>query len=183
MNARRSMRFMLAIRYCSCSASVAADSALALAPLRVSTSLAIERSLVYKGTAEVALALSEIPMAPTVSDWEHRLAQRFKLRDLHILATVVRWGSMAQAAKHLSMSQPAISESIATLESTLRVKLLDRSPSGVEPTIYANALLKRGAAVFDELLQGIRDIESLADPSAGEVRVGCPETLTAGLLP
>jgi DNA-binding transcriptional LysR family regulator len=90
---------------------------------------------------------------------------------------------MTQAAKHLSMSQPVISEAIATLESTLRVKLLDRSPSGVAPTIYANALLKRGVAVFDELLQGIRDIEFLADPAAGEVRVGCPETLTAGLLP
>ena len=57
-------------------------------------------------------------MASTVSDWESRLGQRLKLRDLHILATVVKWGSMTQAAKHLSMSQPVISEAIATLEST-----------------------------------------------------------------
>jgi len=31
--------------------------------------------------------------------------------------------------------------------------------------------------VFDELRQGIRDIECLANPAAGEVRVGCPESL------
>ena len=61
--------------------------------------------------------------------------------------------------------------------------LLDRSPHGIEPTIYANALLKRGHVVFDELRQGIRDIEFLAEPTVGEVRIACPELLSAGLLP
>src|SRR4029434_2721807 len=99
--------------------------------------------------------------------------------DLHILSAVVQWGSMAKAATHLAMSQPAVSEAIASLENALRVRLLDRSSKGIEPTIYADALLKRGHVVFDELRQGIRDIEFLADPKAGEVRVGCPETLAA----
>ena len=56
------------------------------------------------------------------------------------------------------------------------MRLLDRSPRGVEPTIYAEALLKRGDVVFDELRQGIRDIEFLTNPAAGEVRIGCPES-------
>jgi DNA-binding transcriptional LysR family regulator len=81
------------------------------------------------------------------------------------------------------MSQPAISESIASLEDALRVRLLDRSPKGVEATIYAHALLARGHVVFDELKQGIRDIEFLADPSVGEVRIGSPESLMAGFVP
>jgi len=34
---------------------------------------------------------------------------------------------------------------------------------------------------FDELRQGIRDIESLTDPTLGEVRIGCPEAISAGL--
>jgi DNA-binding transcriptional LysR family regulator len=90
---------------------------------------------------------------------------------------------MGKAASRLSMSQPAVSEAIADLESALGVQLLDRSPRGVKPTVFANALLKRGQVVFDELRQGVRDIEFLANPAAGEVRVGCPESLTAGLLP
>src|SRR5262249_22190379 len=72
---------------------------------------------------------------------------------------------------------------LPNLEDTLGVRLLDRSPRGVEPTIYANALLKRGLVVFDELRAGIRDIEFLANPKAGEVRVGCPEALAAGFVP
>jgi DNA-binding transcriptional LysR family regulator len=90
---------------------------------------------------------------------------------------------MAKAASHLSMSQSSVSEAIASLEGALRVQLLDRSPHGIEPTIYASALLKRGHAVFDELRQGIRDIEFLANPTEGEVRIACPELLSAGLLP
>jgi len=76
-----------------------------------------------------------------------------------------------------------VSEAIAKLEDILRVRLLDRSPRGIEPTLYAHALLKRGHVVFDELRQGIRDIEFLADPTAGEVRVSSQETFAAGLLP
>ncbi len=122
-------------------------------------------------------------MATPTLVWESRIGRRLKLRDLHILFAVVQWGSMAKAAAHLGMSQPAISEAVAGLEDTLRVRLLDRSTRGVEPTIYARALLKRGNVVFDELMQGIRDIESLADPATGEIRVGCPESLMAGFVP
>jgi DNA-binding transcriptional LysR family regulator len=116
-------------------------------------------------------------------DWENRLGRRLKLRDLHVLFTIVQWGSMAKGAVHLGMSQPAVSEAIERLEDALCVPLLDRSPRGVEPTMYARALLKRGHVAFDELKQGIREIESLADPAAGEVRVGCPESLAAGFVP
>src|SRR5205085_1772775 len=51
---------------------------------------------------------------------------------------------------------------------------------GIEPTPYGRALIKRGVAVFDELREGIRDIEFLADPTAGELRIGCAESLAAG---
>lgn len=116
-------------------------------------------------------------------DWENRIAWRVKLRDLYVLSVVVRWGGMAKAAAHLSMSQSAVSEAIANLENALGVRLLDRSPRGIEPTEYASALLKRGHVVFDELREGIRDIESLADSTTGEVRVACLEFLAAGLIP
>jgi len=111
------------------------------------------------------------------------IGRRFKLRELYILSAVVERGSMAQAAAHLAMSQPAVSEAIASLEASLKVRLLDRGPRGIEPTIYAQALLKRGTVVFDELRLGLRDLEYLADPASGEVRIGCPESLAAGFVP
>jgi DNA-binding transcriptional LysR family regulator len=89
---------------------------------------------------------------------------------------------MAKAANELGVTQPAVSEVIAGLENAFGVRLFDRSPQGVEPTIYGRALLKRGVAAFDELKQSLRDIEFLADPTKGEVRIGCPDSLAGGLL-
>src|ERR1043166_5838188 len=122
-------------------------------------------------------------MPEPVMEWESRIGRRVRLRDLHILSTVVDAGSMAKAASILRMSQPSISEAIANLEAALSVRLLDRSPRGIEPTIYANALLQRGRVVFDELNQGVREIEYLADPTVGEVRIGSPENLASGFVP
>ena len=113
---------------------------------------------------------------------EDRISRRLRFRDLQVFFSVVQCGSMAKAANVLGVTQPAVSEVVAGLEHAFGVRLFDRTPRGVEPTIYGRALLKRGAAAFDELKQGIRDIEFLADPSKGEVRIGCPDSLAGGLL-
>jgi DNA-binding transcriptional LysR family regulator len=115
--------------------------------------------------------------------WADRIGRRLKLRDLHVLFAVMQWGSMAKAAHHLAVSQPVVSAAIAGLEQTLGVRLLDRGRRGVEPTIYGRALLNHGLAAFDALRQGVKEIEFLADPTVGELRIGCPEWIAAGLLP
>jgi DNA-binding transcriptional LysR family regulator len=77
-------------------------------------------------------------------DWEAQIGRRLRLRDLHAFFTVVHCGSMAKAAVQLGVSQPAVSKVVADLEHALGVRLLDRNRRGVEPTIYGQALLKRG---------------------------------------
>ena len=122
-------------------------------------------------------------MARPKWDWEGRVGRRVKLRDIHVLSAVVRVGSMAKAATQLAMSQSAVSEAIASLEDALRVRLLDRTSQGIVPTMYADVLLKRGKVVFDELQQGIKDIEFMLDPTVGEVSVAAAEFLSVWLLP
>src|SRR5688572_13958351 len=127
------------------------------------------------------ISLSRIFMISVAMD--DRAFRRLKLSDLHLLHAVVQWGGMAKAAAHLNISQPAVSKAIAALEHTLGVRLLERSPQGVEPTAYGEALLRGGIAVFDELKQSVRQIEFLADPTVGQLRVGCTEPLAAGFVP
>jgi DNA-binding transcriptional LysR family regulator len=101
-----------------------------------------------------------------------RIGRRLKLQNLHVLMTVVQAGTMGKAAQRLNTTQPNISRSIAELEHSLGVRLLDRHRQGIAPTDYGRALLDCGAAVFDDLRQGVKKIEFLADPGAGEVRIG-----------
>jgi DNA-binding transcriptional LysR family regulator len=116
-------------------------------------------------------------------DWADRIGRRIRLRDLHVVLAVAERGSMAKAATHLSISHPVISKTISDLERTLGVRLFDRNAQGVELTAYGQALLKCGVTVFDEMRQGLKQIELLADPAAGELRIGSPEITMAGFLP
>jgi DNA-binding transcriptional LysR family regulator len=114
--------------------------------------------------------------------WDHQIGRRLRLRDLFVFLTVTECGSMGKAGAKLGVSTPSISEVIAGLEHALGARLLDRSPQGVVMTPYGEALLVRARAAFDELRQGIRDIEFIGDAQAGELRIGCPESITAGFL-
>jgi|SRR6185437_10768118 len=111
-----------------------------------------------------------------------RIGRRMKLHDLNVLMTVVEVGSMNKAAALLNTTQPAVSRSIADLERALGVRLLDRHQNGVEPTAYGRALLDRSVTAFDELRQGVKNIEHLADPHAGEVRIGATGATAAGFV-
>jgi DNA-binding transcriptional LysR family regulator len=117
-----------------------------------------------------------------IIDWDARIGGRVRLRDLHILLAVVQCGSMAKAAGQFGVSQPAVSEAIAALEHAVGVQLLERDRRGVRPTVYGTALLEAGRAAFDELRQGIKQIELLTDPTAGDLRIACPESISAGIL-
>jgi DNA-binding transcriptional LysR family regulator len=121
-------------------------------------------------------------MAKTI-DWESRIGRRLRLRDLHVFFAVAQSGSMAKAAANLGVTQPSVSTAIRALEGALNVRLFDRSPHGVETTVYGDALRKCGLAVFDDLQQGIKSIQFLSDPDTGEVRIGSSEALMAGCVP
>jgi DNA-binding transcriptional LysR family regulator len=111
-----------------------------------------------------------------------RIGSRMKLQDLHVLMAVVQAGSMGKAAQILNTTQPNVSRSIGALEQALGVRLLDRHRQGIEPTEYGRALLDCGSATFDDLRQGVRNIAFLADPTAGELRIGTTTFLAASFV-
>ena len=114
--------------------------------------------------------------------WNERIGRRIKLSDLHILLAVAQSGSMAKAATELAVSHPAVSRSISELEHTLGVRLLERNPHGISLTEFGRVALTRSHAAFDELRQAVKDIEFLADPDAGEVRIGSTAPLAASFV-
>jgi len=114
--------------------------------------------------------------------WNDRIGRRIKLSDLHILLAVAQSGSMAKAANQLSVSHPVVSRSISDLEHVLGVPLLERSRRGIELTAYGRAMLNSGHAAFEELRQGVKNIEFLSDPTAGEVRIGTTSALAASFV-
>jgi DNA-binding transcriptional LysR family regulator len=110
---------------------------------------------------------------------DDQLGRRIKLHGLRVLQETISTGSMAKAARRLGMTQPAVSYAISDMEQALGVALLDRDPQGVMPTAFGEALAQRSVAIFNELRQGLHEIAFLADPSAGEIRIGATPPMSA----
>lgn len=112
-----------------------------------------------------------------------RIGRQLKLKDLHTFRTVVQHSSMAEAATELALTPPAITKVISDMERLFGVRLLERTPKGVVPTAYGDALLKGLISLFDELKQTVAQMAFLADPTVGEVRIGSIDPLHGSLLP
>lgn len=96
---------------------------------------------------------------------------------------VAQAGGMRRAAETLHLSQGAVSKAIAELEQAVGARLFDRTRKGVEPTVFGQAMIRRGRVILDELRHGANEIHSLADPGAGELGIGVGESLAASLVP
>lgn len=111
-----------------------------------------------------------------------QIARRIKLRDFRMLLAVAESGSLSKAAARLSVSHPVVSKTIAELERTVGTRLFDRNARGVEPTPFGRALVDCGVAMFDDLHRGLRRVELLSDPTAGELRLGATGPAIDGLV-
>src|SRR3954468_14475822 len=110
------------------------------------------------------------------------IGDRLKLQHVRVAVAVAQHGSMGKAARQLAVSQPVVSKTVADLEHLLGVRLFDRSPQGVVPTLYCRALVKRSVGIFDDVRTSIEEIQFLANPVAGELRIGSTEPLLAGIV-
>lgn len=72
-------------------------------------------------------------------------------RKLLYLATIIEQGSLAKAAKLLAVSQPALTKSMNRLEDDLGMKLLVRSPTGIEPTLFGELVYSHARHIRDEM--------------------------------
>ena len=88
------------------------------------------------------------------------------------LAVLIRQGTFNRAASHLGLTQPALSQSIAQMEKEVGVKLIERTPHGVEPTIYGQMLYEHAKSIDRELVQAAQQLQELAFGHKGALRVG-----------
>jgi LysR family transcriptional regulator, transcription activator of glutamate synthase operon len=90
---------------------------------------------------------------------------------------------MTKAAKELSISQPALSRSIAVLEEELGVTLFERSGRNIFLNQYGRMFLERAKAALNEIEKGKQEIKSLIHPSSGVLSLGFIYMLGADLIP
>jgi DNA-binding transcriptional LysR family regulator len=105
------------------------------------------------------------------------------LRQLQYFLATVENRSFGKAAEKLHVTQPALSKAVRRLELSLGVKLLDRLPRGVSPTIYGEALAAYADLIKGEIQRARDAIFALKDGNTGRVVVGAGSSMRLELVP
>jgi DNA-binding transcriptional LysR family regulator len=112
-----------------------------------------------------------------------RLPRHLKMAELRAFAAVMEHGSFHRAAAVLHLTQPAVTKTIANLESTLGVKLFHRAVHGVEPTVHGMSFAPRAQGVFDELRRAAQELALVSTGASGVLRVGIVPMPAVPFLP
>ncbi|NKB51728.1 MAG: LysR family transcriptional regulator [Rhizobiaceae bacterium] len=105
------------------------------------------------------------------------------LRQLQYFLTTLENRSFGRAAEILHVSQPALSKAVKRLEDDLGVKLLERLPRGVAPTLFGDALAAHANLISGEINRAKDAIASLKDGNSGRVIVGAGSSMRIELMP
>lgn len=100
----------------------------------------------------------------------------------HFLA-VYELGSIGRACEKLLLTQPALSKSIRQLEDELGVRLFDRTPMGVVPTVFGNALALHAKSIEAQFRNAEAQISSLKGKAQGHVTVGIGPSVARNIMP
>jgi len=82
---------------------------------------------------------------------------------------LAKLGSFSEAARRLSISQPAVSFQMQKLEHELGIQLLDRGQKGVTLTAAGTKLLGFAGRVESELLELMRALDDMRESVSGEL--------------
>ncbi|MBA3581853.1 MAG: LysR family transcriptional regulator [Gammaproteobacteria bacterium] len=104
-------------------------------------------------------------------------------RRLRNFLAVYDVGSIGQAAQKLFLTQPALSKSIRQLEEDLQVQLFERTPTGVIPTVFGDALAQHAKIIRAEMRNAEHEIAILRGAAKGQVRIGVGPSVATNILP
>ena len=110
------------------------------------------------------------------------LRSNLKLRHLQLLVALDQFRHLGRAAEFLSLTQPAVSKSLAEIERLLELDLFVRSTRGTEPTAYGATVVRFARSVLADFARTRDEIAAVASGAAGRVSVGAMVVATPGLL-
>jgi DNA-binding transcriptional LysR family regulator len=102
--------------------------------------------------------------------------------DLRFFLALARHGTLSAAAKVLHVSQSTVGRRLNSLEATLAVRLLNRTPDGYVPTLAGLEVREKAERLEAEAIALERDVTGRDTRLRGLVRVTCAETLAAHVL-
>ena len=110
-------------------------------------------------------------------------AFRMEIRQLERFLAVIEHGSLSAAAKHLGLTQQALSASISKLEKEINLSLFDRAPGGVtKPTPYGRALVRHARSQMAAIGRALHELHAIHDATSGTITIGVGEAFASEII-
>lgn len=106
-----------------------------------------------------------------------------KLRDMEIFQAIMRTGSITEAARHLNVSQPAVSKMLKRVEDVLGFRLFKREGGRLQATAEAKELYPSIDRIFANIDTVQKIAQDLRDMKTGLIRIATIPTLGMTYLP
>lgn len=100
------------------------------------------------------------------------MQQRLKLRHISVVLEIARCGSLQKAAEALAVGQSAISKALAEVEAIAEAQLFERTPSGMRPTVYGEALVRHGYLIASDVQRAEAELDALRSGDIGTLSLG-----------
>ena len=102
--------------------------------------------------------------------------------DLRFFLAVARRGNLSAAAKDLRVAQSTVGRRLASLETSLGVRLLNRTPDGYVSTLAGDEVRAKAERLEAETLSLEREVGGRDMQLSGLVRVTCAESVASHIL-
>ena len=107
-----------------------------------------------------------------MTDIDRVLRSNLKLRHLQLLVALDEFRHLGRASEFLSLTQPAVSKTLAEIERLFGLNLFDRSTRGTEPTPYGAVVVRFARGVLADYERARNELAAVAGGGAGRVSVG-----------
>jgi DNA-binding transcriptional LysR family regulator len=104
-------------------------------------------------------------------------------RRLLTFREVARLGSFSRAAEELSLTQPAVSQQVLSLERQLRIRLIDRGAGGLDLTAAGALLLRHADAISSRLRLADEQLGALLAEERRHLAIGAFPSAIATIVP
>jgi DNA-binding transcriptional LysR family regulator len=114
------------------------------------------------------------PIKADHADLEGRAMPSVRLDHLETFALIARCGGFRAAAAERGVSSSVMSQTLGALETTLGIRLLNRTTRSVAVTEAGERLLSRLAPALDDIHLALAEIDQLREQPSGTLRINAP---------
>jgi len=107
-----------------------------------------------------------------MADIDRVLRSNLKLKHLQLLVALDEFRHIGRVAEFLSVTQPAVSKTLAEIERMFGLELFSRSTRGTDPTDFGNTVVRFARSVLADYSRTCDELAAAASGAAGHTSVG-----------